>query len=165
MWGPPASHVRRRLRSTARGTGTVSTRRALVLGSAALVVLTAGCGGGSAQLTHEEFVSQGNAICAKGTAKINESGTTAFASPGSPTEAETIAFAKKVVVPTVQDELDQLRALSAPDSEEARVEEILDKVQAAVDEVKADPGLLIQDNGFEEANQLADDYGLAACAG
>jgi hypothetical protein len=152
-------------RSTDRETGTVRTRRARFLGSAVLVALTAGCGGEVAQLTHDEFVKQGNAICAKGTATINESGATAFASPGSPTEPETVAFASKVIVPTVQDELDQLRSLSAPKGEETRVEEILDKAQAAVDEVRADPALLTQDNGFEEANRLARGYGLSACAG
>ena len=91
-------------------------------------------------------------------------GMTFFKSPGQPTRAETIAFARKVAVPTAQAELDQLRALRPPKGDEARVKAILDASQAAVDKVRANPSLLVGDNGSDRANRLARAYGLTACA-
>ena len=78
----------------------------LIVGSAVL----AGCGGGSDdRLSHEEFLKQGNAICADANEHIEAAGSTAFASAGKPTEGEIVAFAKTIVLPTVQDMLDELR--------------------------------------------------------
>jgi hypothetical protein len=55
--------------------------------------------------------------------------------------------------------------LSPPEADEARVEEILNKAQAAVDTLNANPALLAQDDGFDESDRLANEYGLTACAG
>lgn len=128
--------------------------------------VAAGCGGNSnSRLTKAQFLAQGNAICAKGTRKIERVGLTFFKTPGRPTAKETIAFAQQVAVPTTQSELDQLRALRPPKSDEPAVETLLDKSQAAVDRVRKDPGLLGRPNGSDEANALAKAYGLTACAG
>lgn len=128
--------------------------------------LVAGCGNdGTDQLTKAEFLQQGNAICAKGTEQIDAAGGTAFASPGNPTEQETDAFASEIVVPNVQEQIDQLRALSPPKGDGAQVKAILDRAQLAVDEVKANPRLLGRDTASEEANRIARAYGLTACAG
>jgi hypothetical protein len=125
----------------------------------------AGCGGGSDdRLTKDEFLKQGNAICAKGDKQIETAAGKAFATPDNPTKAEVVTFAKTVVLPTVQDEVDELRALSPPKEDEARIDEILDKAQAALDKLRANPALLVSDTGFEEANRLAGAYGLTACA-
>ena len=129
-------------------------------------VWVAGCGNdGTDQLTKAEFLKQGNAICAKGTGQIDAAGTTAFASPGNPTEQETAAFATEIVVPNVQDQVDQLRALSPPTGDEAQVKAILDQAQRAVDEVRTNPRLLGRETASEEANRIARAYGLTACAG
>ena len=132
-----------------------------------MALLLPGCGSSESsdrRPSKAVFLKRANAICAKGTNKIDAAGTSAFKSPGNPTQAETTAFAKSVVVPTVQRELDQLRALSPPKGDEARVKEILDKSQAAVAKVRANPALLGGENGSDEANRLATAYGLAACA-
>lgn len=142
------------------------------LKSTVLVILSAaavlgGCGGGSEdRLTHEEFLTEGNSICAKYDGQIEAAGQTAF-SAGQPTEAEITAFAENTLLPTLENELDELRSLSPPEEDEARVDEILDKAQAAADELNADPALLAnQDKDpFEETNRLAGSYGLTACAG
>ncbi len=142
-------------------TGTAGMK---LLALAAVCVVAAGCGGGN-RLSKREFLKQGNAICAKGTRKIDRLGLTAFKTPGHPTPAETVAFAKTVAVPITQSELDQLRALKRPKGDENSVKTLLDKAQAAVDRVRAHPTLLGQANGSDEANALARAYGLTACAG
>src|SRR5262245_47560234 len=130
------------------------------------VGVVAGCGGGSGdRLTQEEFLQQGNAICAKGNQDIETAGASAFATPGEPTEAEVRAFGENVIFPNVEEMLDQLRALSPPKEDEEQVDQILDEAQAALDKVKADPALLAQNSGFDEADRLASAYGLTACAG
>jgi hypothetical protein len=119
---------------------------------------------GQRPLTRAAFLKAGNAICAEATRQMDRVGVTFFKSPGHPTRAETITFAREVAVPTAQHELDQLRALRPPIRDEARVKAILDASQAAVDRVRASPGLLGGDNGSERANRLARAYGLTACA-
>lgn len=114
--------------------------------------------------TRAAFLKAGNAICSRATRRMDRVGMTFFKSPGQPTRAETIAFARKVAVPTAQAELDQLRALRPPKGDEARVKAILDASQAAVDKVRANPSLLVGDNGSDRANRLARAYGLTACA-
>jgi hypothetical protein len=132
----------------------------------AVCIAAAGCGGNSEpRLTKAAFLKQGNAICAKGTRKIDRVGLTFFKTPGRPTAKETIAFARNVALPTTQSELDQLRALRPPKDDEATVKTLIDKAQAAVDLVSRDPSLLGRPNGSDEANTLARAYGLTACAG
>jgi hypothetical protein len=132
----------------------------------AAVCIAAGCGGTSEpRLTKAAFLKQGNAICAKGTRKIERVGLAFFKTPGRPTAKETIAFARNVALPTTQSELDHLRALRPPKDDRATVKTLIDKAQAAVDRVSNDPSLLGRPNGSDEANTLARAYGLTACAG
>ena len=152
------------------GVGLLELRGLLMLVVAGALLVVAGCGGsgsGSSEprLTKAEFLREGNAICAKGTRKIDHVGLTFFKTPGRPTAQETIAFATRVAVPTAQSEVDQLRTLRPPADDEATVKSLLDKTQAAVTRVRVDPSLLGRPNGSDEANALARAYGLSACAG
>ena len=133
----------------------------VIVGAAVL----AGCGGGSDdRLTKEEFLEQGNAICASGNEKIGHAAETAFSSPDNPSQAEIVSFATETIVPTVQDELDQLRDLSPPKEDEEDVAAILNELQTALDKLRSDPALAAEGAGFDEARRLAQAYGLAACA-
>ena len=141
-------------------------RNALLVAGIGVTILLVGCGSnGGNRLSKAEFLQKGNAICKSGTRKINAAGLKAFASPGHPTQKETIAFAKQTVVPTVQNQLDQIRALKPPKDDEAQVKKILDLSQVAVDKVSANPALLGRETASEKANKLAAAYGLTACAG
>jgi hypothetical protein len=143
--------------------GRVMRRPALVFLAGLVATVAVGCG--DSGLTKTAFLQKGNSICTAGTHKINSAGQHSFATPGRPTEAETVAFARRTVVPTVQSELDQLRALKPPKVDEQRVDEILNRSQAAVNLVKANPRLLGRETASEKANKLAKAYGLTACAG
>jgi hypothetical protein len=115
-------------------------------------------------LTKDEFIKQADAICASGDKTINE----AFDAlgPGEPSGQEQEQVITDTVVPEVQGEIDGIRALTPPAGDEEEVGAILDAAQSAVDEVKADPSLLTEQNAedpFKEANQLAKEYGLKEC--
>ena len=60
-----------------------------------------------------------------------------------------------------------LQALPPPSGDEAQVQAIISAAQQGLDKLKADPSLITasgQDNPFAEANKLAKQYGLTACA-
>lgn len=99
-------------------------RQARLLAPLALVALVAACGGGG--YTKSDFVARANAICASSLRQ-----TRAIA-PGTPLAAYLTA-----VVPVVQSEADQLRALRFPPGT-ARDRATLSSYLAAIAQVAAD---------------------------
>ena len=122
----------------------------------------------AAALTKEEFVAQGNQICSEGNKTIDEAAKQVF-SGGKPKADEMQQFVTGTVIPSIQDQVDSIRALGAPEGDEDQVAAILDAAQQGIDEAKADPSLLAGEQSgsdpFAEANKLTDDYGLTACSG
>ena len=115
-------------------------------------------------LTKDEFIKQADQICADGDKSINE----AFNALGSgqPSQQEQEQVVTDTVVPEIQGEVDGISALTPPAGDEEEVSAILDAAQSAVDQVKEDPSLLTQqgaEDPFNEANQLAKEYGLKVC--
>jgi hypothetical protein len=143
----------------------------------ALAVFAAGCGGGddsddsTASITKSEFLAQGNEICKKGNQEI-DSDFEAFAEENdlkqnqNLTDAQATEASETILIPNVQDQVDQISELGAPEGEEAQVDAILVAAQEGIDELEADPTAIQGNNDpFAEANELARDYGLTACAG
>ena len=148
----------------------------LALAIAAMAFAAAGCGGGDdttvtagvsgatgasgAPLSKSEFITQADAICKQGNAQINQAGKQEF-SGGQPSQSELEQFYTDELIPDVQDELDQIRALPAPEGDEDQVNEILDAADQATQKIAADP--TSADTAFDQADQLAQDYGLKEC--
>ena len=139
----------------------------------AIAALVAGCGddkestesGGSDSppLTKAEFLEQGNAVCAEGNEAIDAAA--ADLNQNSP-QQEIEAFASETLVPEVQKQIDGLSELSPPEGDEAQVEAIIEAAQEANDQVEEDPSLITSnEDPFNEANDLASEYGLTECAG
>ena len=113
-------------------------------------------------LSKDEFIKQADQICADGDKSINE----AFNALGSgePSQQEQQQVVTDTVVPEIQGEIDGISALTPPAGDEEEVSAILDAAQSAVDQTKEDPTLLTQgQDPFQEANQLAKEYGLKVC--
>jgi hypothetical protein len=138
----------------------------VVLGAMlALSLIVGGCGSsdsdGEAAPSKAKFLLDANAICA----------TSGNVDPGGavgrdPSPIEFGRFVRGVVVPTIQEEVDAIRALTPPEGDEKEISAILDSAQAAIDEVKAHPGALnARQNPFRESTRLAHAYGLDACGG
>lgn len=137
-------------------------------GCASVVVLlaagaAAGCGGEEA-LTKSEFLKQGNAICAKGTKKIEAAAKKTFAK-GEPSKKEITKFAEDEAIPAVEKQVSDLRELEPPKDDKDKVKKIVDSADGALSKAKDDPAILASDKDpFAEANKLASDYGLKKCA-
>jgi hypothetical protein len=137
-----------------------------------LVIAVAGCGGGddsssstAAALSKDEFVTQANQICADGNKEIDAASQDAFSS-GKPSQSDLDVFVTDTLLPSVQSQVDGIRALGAPAGDEDQVNAILDSAQSAIDAGKADPTLLEgNDDPFAETNKLANAYGLTECGG
>ena len=143
----------------------------------AVGLLAAGCGSSSTTtssgasgasgvqgvaLSASQFVSQGNAICAAGNKVLNAAAKATFTSK-NPSDAELRSFAD-VAVPSIQGQIDDIRALAPPADQADKVTAFLDAAQTALDKVKADPSLFAG-NAFRGVNKLAVGVGLKTCAG
>jgi hypothetical protein len=133
--------------------------------------IAAGCGSSddsssttstAASITKAAFVAKANAICAAGNKVANEAAQQQFGNQ-QPTQAEIEQFTTSTVVPSTQDQIDQISALGAPAGDEAQVKAIIDTAQADIDKLKSDPSLITSNTFFTDANKLAADYGLTVC--
>jgi hypothetical protein len=144
----------------------------------AVAVIVAGCGSSSdttestASISKAEFLKQGNAICAAGNKEINE-GFEKFAKENNlghkePSEAQFEELTTTVFAPSVSKQINEVRALGAPEGEEAEVEEFLGNAQEALEELKEEPSRISaegEEEPFFTVNKEAHAIGLTACGG
>ncbi len=158
-------------------------RSSLYGGLAVAAVLTVGlvlvaCGSSNnsststtAALTKAEFLKKGNAICKKGNQQINQAANQQFGTKkrpkGPPSKSAQTKFATDAVIPSIQSQINQIKALGAPTGDEAKVNAIVTGAQGALDQAKKDPTVLLS-NGpgpFKQVNKLTKAYGLTVCGG
>jgi hypothetical protein len=115
-------------------------------------------------LSEEEFLAQGNEICAAGTKAIDDA-LGDLEGSGPPSGAESEAFLE-VLVNSIQGQIDGLRALEPPEELAADVDSLLADAQAALDKIE-DAGVKIfeqKKDPFAEVNKAAGALGLEKCA-
>jgi hypothetical protein len=148
---------------------------ALLAAVTTIALLVAGCGSSDDSttdaadngetLTKAEFVKQANAICAGGNKEIEngfeelaeEEGISEKKPPSEEFQEEAI---ESVVIPGVQSQLDEIRALGFPDDE---AEAIVESAEEDLEEAEEDPKTLGETDGFKETNKEARAYGLTVC--
>ncbi len=159
---------------------------ATLVGALAIVVLVAGCGGGSDSgdssaadtsspekstgpaLSKAEFIKQGDEICTKTSEELNE-GIESYTSEngldeGEPSEEQQEELVSAVILPVFQSEAEQLGALGPPAGEEADVEEIVTGIEDAVSDAEGDLSSAITgDSPLEDANAKAREFGFKVC--
>ena len=100
----------------------------------ALSLIMGGCGSSEsddeATPSKGEFILAANSIC---TTAVDLDPRRAVGRHPSPTEFAR--FVRGVVLPTIQDEVDGIRALIPPEGDEEQISAILDSAQAAIDEI------------------------------
>jgi hypothetical protein len=157
-------------------------RRRMICGltlTAALIVgvCVAGCGSSSSSTTTEttaaigkaEFVAKGNAVCVKGE-KAQEAEVNAFVKKHSlenkkPSKAQEAELVETVFAPSIQSQIDGVKALGAPSGEEQQVESALELSQQALERVEANPELAFgKQNPFAAAGKQLHALGLEKCA-
>jgi len=139
----------------------------------AVLVIFSGCGGSdeeststaavtvkASSITKAQFVKQANAICAKGTSRIAKIVQKAIVGEAG------IEPVEKAAVPMVNQFVDEITALGAPEGDEAKVEELLSALQEEADEVEQTPSSSMEEfaKRFKKSGNLARSYGLTACA-
>lgn len=147
---------------------TITMAAALAAG-----LIAAGCGGDdgnddassdtgteAAALTHEQFVTQANQICKEGNAELNAAGEQSNPKPGTP---EFDAFVTDTLVPNIQGQIDDIRALGIPE-EDAAVNDTLDKAELIVQDISEDPSAILDGDPFAPINKDLTDAGLTECA-
>jgi hypothetical protein len=126
---------------------------------------TGATGVSGSTLTEAEFLDQANEICAAGNELIDEQATDAFGSgTGAPTEDELDQFVNEIMVPSIEEQIDDIRALGVPEELAADVNPFLEDAEAALADAQADPGSLLDEDPFREINQEAKQIGLRECS-
>lgn len=153
---------------------------ALLAGGLLSVLLAAGCGGTSSEgadevtassLSMAEFAKQADAACLKRqeeargdfvayTERVAKSGETP-----AEQEAHLATVAETIVAPELRRQVEDIRALGAPNGKEGEVEELLLALEEGVEKVRAEPKRSIEESDklLEPAGQLARNLGLKAC--
>lgn len=133
----------------------------------------AGCGDDVKALSKEEFLKQGNAICAAGNERLDAAFTKAFGDLGDGEEPDPEVggtFEQDVVIPEIQGQIDDIRDLEPPKELADDVNTLADTTQAAVDQLKQlakdDPAAAFRDGGdlFAKVGPQADEIGLTECS-
>ena len=131
----------------------------------------AGCGDDDNALSEQEFLEQGNAICAAGNERLDAAFEDLDLEEGEEPSAEQMAtLLLDEFVPDVQSQIDDVRALEPPDELADAVDEFLDNAQATLDDLEQqaadDPSSVFSEDEdpFAEVNAQANEIGLTECA-
>ena len=152
---------------------------AVLAGALAVVLTSAGCGGGSgselstSSISKAAFIKKLDAICAKGN-KAAEDNFAAYAKKTNFTpaeinkqmsDAEAAELAKTVLLPAVKQEVAQIRKLSVPSGDQDRIEAMLEAIEEGIETTERIPKVVLEEIsvGFGVANRLAKEYGLQVC--
>jgi len=129
-------------------------------------LLVVGCGSSSDEaLSKSEFVKQGNAICAEAT-KAREKVILELIKTSDPSASQEATREEAVdkAMPFYEDAAEEIADLGAPSGDEAKVEAIVDAMDEAAAQVKANPQSAFTGNlPFRKANKAAESYGLDSC--
>jgi hypothetical protein len=137
----------------------------------ALAAIVAGCGSDDSEtteaLTKVEFIKQGDQICEKANEQ-SETEAEEFAEENDFTlekasDEQIEEAVAEVLVPNLNQQVEDLEALGAPEGDEERVEEIITSLEDAAGEIEDDPGLVFEGETLEEPSELAEDYGFEVC--
>jgi hypothetical protein len=136
-----------------------------------------GCGGGgspdetTAALTKAAFVRQADAICQGTREEIVKEFSKIQKLADDPQAREELEYKliSSLLIPSLEHEVEQLRALGAPPGG-AQIERMLKLIEGAIAEAKTEPETYVAGdsyrNGsvhFGKAQRLARDYGIEGC--
>lgn len=152
---------------------------ALLAAVVAVAAIAAGCGSSddgsdttevTVTLTKDELIAQGDAICKQGNEEIEE-GFESYAEENNipdgkePSDAQGVEIVEQVIVPNLKTQSELIRGIGSPEGDEEEIGEMLDSLDAAIEEAEDDPEALFSEDTdpFGDANQKAQDYGFTEC--
>ncbi|HEX6687819.1 MAG TPA: hypothetical protein VF085_04050 [Solirubrobacterales bacterium] len=144
-----------------------------------LLALVAGCGGGgdgsSSSTTvsktwtgsKQAFVKKADAICSKNAKLIFQGVVKALYPAGinGANDSEKKEAVEKALVPGINTEIREIRALGFPSGQEDEVEAVLSSLEEELERAQSEPTefLLGQSSPFVDSKQAAEEYGFTAC--
>lgn len=144
----------------------------IAAGALALALPLAGCGGGDetssdttqgTPLTQADFIAQADSICAQGDKDLEQEQQAQFGN-SQPTDAEVTAFVDDTLIPNLEQQANAIDALGPPDEDIDQVNAIVDALRGGIEELQTNPDSIVDGStAFDEANKLAQEYGLQDC--
>ena len=127
----------------------------------------AGCGDSKGP-SKADYLAKAKEVCQRGNAALTAASQQAIAKvpPGEKLSGPAIEeFVRTTVVPTIRNQIKELRTIEAPKGEKGHVEEIYTELDKGLDELEKTPGKLTDgSNVFATADTLAQKYGISVCA-
>jgi hypothetical protein len=146
---------------------TARTVIGAVVVAAACAAGGAGCGDSKGP-SKADYLAKAKAVCQRGNAALTAASQQAIAKvpPGEKLSGPAIEeFVRNTVVPTIRNQIKELRAIEAPKGEKGHVEEIYAELDKGLDELEKAPAKLTDgSNVFATADTLAQKYGISVCA-
>jgi hypothetical protein len=152
----------------------MGTGRGVFVVVAMIVALAvAGCGSDSSSssgsISKEKFVASADAICKRGTERLQKAIFAALKNPrnlAKVSKAEQVKIVTTAMVPNVSREAKELRALGVPDGDEEKVDAMITALEEGVETAERDPEAVIKssDAVFGISSRIAAEYGLKACS-
>jgi len=123
----------------------------------------------SGPLTKAAFVKEASKICQEGLKQKDENVTAGLkdlsqnGASGSSEQAigKVVAVA---VIPVYGETIEHLNELSAPKGDEAAVDLIVQKYEAAMQAAEANPASAVKKNPFQAGDKAAEAYGITGCS-
>src|SRR2546422_11630257 len=142
---------------------------AVLLGAACLAVSAPACGGGGSKgISKADYLARAKLVCQKGNRQLKSASDDVMAKipPGQKlTDAQIEDFVRHTVIPTIRDQVKQLRAIPPPKGEKAHVAAIYKELDKGLDALDKDPKKLSDgSNVFASADALAQKYGISVCS-
>lgn len=111
-----------------------------------------------------EFLREGNGVCRKVVAKIQRDSKKVLRELGPDREKFLDEAVNDVLLPNLEAEVRGLRRLEPPPGDEQQVQQVIVAIEDVITGLETNPN---QDDyyPYEEAEKLADRYGLNACGG
>lgn len=144
-------------------------------GAGALVaaVLLAGCGGdedsAGASISKEEFIAKADAICKRSNKRMEAAfGKFLKDNPGltKPDDPKFQPLVTDVMVPSLKQEIQELRELGVPDGDEEKVDAMISALEEGLETAENNPQVVTgssSDTIFGIASRIAGEYGLKTC--
>lgn len=117
--------------------------------------------------TKAAFIKEADAVCSKAELKLSEE-VIAFAKENGidiekeeePSDDQKTEIYEQIVLPNIANQAKELEALTPPKGDEAKIEELTSTLSEEAE--SADPSDL-DENTFEDASKMAQEYGLHSC--
>ncbi|MEW6477173.1 MAG: hypothetical protein AB1679_33380 [Actinomycetota bacterium] len=142
--------------------------RVIAVALLAVVGLAGAACGDDKGVTKADYLAKAKEVCEQGNQALTKASNEVLAKvpPGQKLSgAEFEDFVRQTVVPTIRDQVKQLRALEPPEGEKAHVEEIYAALEQGLQELEKTPSKLTDgSNVFAAADTVAQKHGISVCS-